>query len=118
MELEGGQSPDGVADVLGREVWQVVHSMAAQQVQERLRGLVGQGGIGPDHVGHALRLEGLHQRSAVPCSCRHQLWMVLACRQTAEHSCTSDIYTDIYIPTFFSPLDLILYTAILARCVL
>ena len=82
VPFEGGQSPDGVADVLGGEVGQLMHGMVAQQLQEVAWGVVGQGGICPNHVGHALRLEGMHEGAAVPGCCRHQFWVKLACRPT------------------------------------
>ena len=83
VPFEGGESPDGVADVLGGEVGQLMHGVMTQQLQEVAQGGVGQGCIRPNHVGHALRLEGMHEADAVPGRCRHQLWVKLACRHTS-----------------------------------
>ena len=81
VPFEGGQSPDGVADVLRGEVGQLVCSMLTQGLQERPRGVVGQACIRPDHIGHALRLKGMHERLAVPGCCRHHLRVQLTCRR-------------------------------------
>ena len=77
--LQGSKGPDGVADVLRGEAGQLIEGVLAQHLQEGRRGLVLQGGIGPNHVGHTLGLEVTHEGKAVPGCCIHQLRVQLLC---------------------------------------
>ena len=73
--LEGGQSPNSVADVLWGEAGQLLQSMPAERIQEGGRRVVSQCCICPDHVGHALGLEAANEDVAVPGCCIHELWL-------------------------------------------
>ena len=82
--LQGGQSPDGVADVLRREAGKLLQGVPAQHIQEGRRGAVSQRCICPDHVGHTLGLEAADEGVAVPCCSIHELCVKLACTQHGQ----------------------------------